>query len=115
MRCRTLPNNILTFLIFLCCSCDKEDEIRCIDDCAEKYLAQNGMVRYQGEVVGCKSFLSLYEYKNKQYFLLGNHCADMVSYPTDCDGNKLCEAGEDTTCRDFYKNAKHVGIIGIEQ
>jgi hypothetical protein len=99
----------------LCCSCDKEDEIKCIDDCAEEYLVQNGMVRYQGEDVGCKFFLNLYEYQNKQYFLFGNHCADMISYPTDCDRNKLCETGVDTNCKDFYKNAKFIGIVGIKK
>ncbi len=115
MKYTVLPSFILILFSFFSSGCDKENEISCIENCTDEYLAQHNMVRYRGEEIGCKSFLSLYEYKNKQYYLLGNHCADMVSYPTDCDGNKLCENGEDSECRDFYKNAKYVGVIGIKE
>lgn len=73
------------------------------------------MAKYQGEEIGCKFFLSLYEYDNKQYFLLGNYCADMVSYLTGCYGKKLCENGEDKECKDFFENAKFIGIVGIKK
>ena len=73
------------------------------------------MVEFTDQELGCKLFLELYEYNNKQYFLLGNHCADIISYPTDCDGNKLCESGENSECNKFYADANRIGIVGIEK
>ena len=93
------------------CSTDENTEL----DCISSKLEELDMVEFAGQDLGCKFFLELYEYKNKQYFLLGNHCADIISYPTDCDGNKLCESGEDSACRKFYTNANRIGIVGVEK
>ena len=115
MKKQSIFNSILIVFLISCFGCDKEDKVSCISDCTDTFLLQNDMVRYKGEEIGCKFFLSLYEYKNKQYFLLENHCADMASYPTDCDGNKLCEGENAAECNDFYANAKYIGVIGIKE
>jgi len=101
------------FFFFLANACKKEDEIKI--NCIDQFLEQNEMVKFQGQEIGCKFFLALYEFKKKQYFRLGNHCADLISFPTDCDGNKLCENGEEEECRNFNENAKYIGIIGIKE
>jgi hypothetical protein len=113
MKYLTMPRLVLCIFLFMCFGCCKHEEVKvnCIDD----QLKQKGMAKYQGEEIGCKFFLSLYEYNNKQYFLLGNHCADMVSYPTSCDGKKLCENADDKECKEFFDNATYIGIVGIEK
>ena len=110
-------NSIFSFILIatlcLASACDTE-EVSCIKDCQEAFLAEHDMVSYKGEEVGCKYFLALYEYKNKQYYLLNNHCTDMAPYPADCNGNRLCEEGESNTCNDFFEDAKYIGIVGIK-
>jgi hypothetical protein len=93
----------------ICCKDDCGIERNCI----EKVLIENEMTAYTGEEIACNFHLSLYDLRGQQYFLLKSHCADMVSYPFDCDGNKLCESGESHTCTDFYENANYIGIVGI--
>src|SRR5687768_9317361 len=84
-------------------------------DCLEKTLQELGMVSYQGQELGCNLHLALYRLYGEQYFMLRNHCADMVAYPFDCDGNKLCETGETPNCTQFYESAQYVGIVGIKE
>jgi hypothetical protein len=105
---------LLATLIFIGFSCDKKDEVTCVNNCMETYLKQNNMVSYKGGEIGCKKFVSLYEYQKKQYYVLGSHCADVASNPTDCSGITLCESGNEKVCNDFFANAKHMGIVGIE-
>jgi len=81
--------------------------------CTSSLLEALNMVRYRGQDIGCKLFVALYIHQGKQYFLLNSHCADMISYPTDCEGNQLCTNGEDTACRSFYEDAVWVGIVGV--
>lgn len=106
-------NLLIAILMFFLISCSENETIEF--DCIETKLEQLEMVEFSGQDIGCKYFLELYNNNNKQYFLLGNHCADMISYPIDCNGNKLCKNGEDSKCRDFYKNANRIGIVGIEE
>lgn len=96
-------------ILFLSC---KEEEV--IKDCIDDYLEQIGMIRYNCEEIGCKFFLNLYEFESKQYFLLGNHCADIISYPTDCEGKTLCTQQLEYNCEAFYKKAVFIGIVGIK-
>jgi hypothetical protein len=105
---------LLVIFLFIGFSCDRKDEVTCINNCMETYLKQNNMVSYKGEEIGCKKFVSLYEYQNKQYYVLGSHCAEIASNPTDCSGNALCDSGNEKVCNDFFANAKHIGIVGIE-
>lgn len=93
-------------LLFLAAACSEEPATDCIAD----KLAEFDMVEYQGQEMSCKLFLTLFYYNEKQYFLLGNHCADMATCPFDCDGNELCESAEAT---DFNQNAVQLAIIGI--
>ena len=114
MKTKTSLLTILTIIFFICFGCDKKEEVTCIDDCIESYLKQNEMVSYSGEDVGCKFFLSLYEYQNKQYYVLYRHCADVAINPTDCNGNTLCENGNGKVCNEFFEKAKYIGIVGIK-
>ncbi|WP_152425077.1 hypothetical protein [Nafulsella turpanensis] len=100
---------ILIFLLGLS-ACTEED---ITTNCVDEVLEAQGMVPYQGQDIGCKFFLSLYEYESQQYFLLGNACADMVVYPTACSGNQLCNSTAE--CTEFYENARYIGIVGIEE
>ncbi len=103
---------ICTLLLFmLSCSKDKSTQFECINTTLEEFE----MVAFEGQDMGCKFFLELFHYNNKQYFLLGNHCADMISYPTDCEGNTLCQNAQNSECLAFYRNAKNIGIIGIKE
>lgn len=104
-------NLTLVMIVFLLMGCSKDETIK--SDCIESMLDENNMELNVGQEIGCKNYLELYHYQNKQYFLLGSHCADLISYPTDCEGNTLCEDGEDFECEDFYANAERIGIIGI--
>ncbi len=93
------------------CTKDQVPEVGCVSS----QLEALNMVRYQGQYIGCKLFVALYIHQHKQYFLLNSHCADMISYPTDCQGNQLCTNGEDAACRSFYDDAVWVGIVGVER
>ena len=99
--------------LLLIVGCSEDDGVE--RDCIESMLGANNMVAYNGQEVGCNSFLELYHYRNEQFFLLGNHCADMVSFPVDCDGNALCEDLGDAECRDFFSNAERIRIVGIDE
>lgn len=85
------------------------------EDCLEKILTEFEMVEYQGQEIGCNFFLELYTFLNKDYYVLNSYCADLISYPTDCDGNRLCENGEGLACNAFYDFAERVGIVGITE
>ncbi len=114
MKTKLSHRCIFIILLFIGFACDKKEEISCINDCLETYLQQNGMVSYKGEEVGCKYFVSLYEYQNKQYYVLGNHCADVANNPTDCSSNTLCGTGNEKVCGEFFEKAKYIGIVGIK-
>jgi len=102
---------ITAFAFILLSGCSKNEK----SDCIESVLNENNMIAYDDQEIGCKSFFELYEFQNKQFFLLNNYCADIISYPIDCDGNTLCENWEDTNCNNFYANAVKMEIIGIDE
>ena len=106
-------NFTILMFIFLLIGCSKEEAI--ISDCIDTTLSEYNMIEFDGQDFGCKFFLELFHYDNKQFFVLGNHCADMISFPFDCAGNTICEDGEDAKCRDFYANAERIEIIGMEE
>ncbi|AKD03680.1 hypothetical protein POKO110462_02405 [Pontibacter korlensis] len=107
-------NLVMIAFLFFSFGCEKEDEVTCKNDCLDSYLKENGMVSYKGEELGCKNFLSLYEYQGRQYYVLENHCADVAVAPTDCEGRPLCGSGDEESCSEFYQNAKYIGVVGIE-
>jgi hypothetical protein len=97
--------NILIFLalfIFISCHKNKTEEIQ--NGCIEQVLKDNGMVRYNGEDIGCHFFLVLLKANGNQYFQMDCHCADMRVYPFDCNGNIA-----NTVDADFRQ------IIGIQK
>lgn len=91
--------------------CSKDNPVK--SDCIEAMLNENNMTAYDGQEIECEFFLELYHYDDRQFFLLGSHCADIISYPTDCEGNKLCENSESAICKKFYNNSERIGIVGI--
>lgn len=101
---------LISIPVFFGCS----KEIGIDQDCMQEVIAKHEMVEYDGREIGCQSFLELYHYKNKQYFVLNNHCLDMIIYPVDCDGNRLC-IEDDFQCRRFWRKAELIEIIGISK
>jgi hypothetical protein len=92
-------------------ACREECHVK--KNCIENVLVEQGMVAYTGQELGCSTFLTLYQFNGKQYFMLGNHCADMIAYPFDCDGNKLCETN-DEKCQQYLQSTKYIGVVGIK-
>lgn len=104
---------IIAVSIILTASCKKEAAFE--SDCIQAIIEGNGLVAYNGQDIGCKTFLMLYCFEGNQYFLSGNNYADMLSYPIDCDGNKLCETYDDMKCKEFFANAEFIKIIGFKK
>lgn len=101
---------LFTFLFF---ACDKEDNKPL--SCFEEYLTKNQMVKYKEQEIGCKTYLALYEFEGKEYYKFHNQCGYIVSYPTDCEGTRLCEDLESALCEQFHETAVFKGIVGIEK
>ncbi|MEM9990220.1 MAG: hypothetical protein AAF738_00585 [Bacteroidota bacterium] len=99
---------ITILVIFLSMGCSKDETIK--SDCIASMLSENNMIEYSGQELGCKSFLELFHHKNKQFFLLGNHCADIMTDPIDCEGNSLRRG-----YKNFYNKAERIGIVGIDE
>lgn len=99
------------FLLASAFSC--EDDCAPVENCLEQVLDEYDMAPYKGEEVGCKFFLSMFTFDGKQYFRRENHCADMISFYVDCDGNKICE-DRDQACLAFEAAATYVGVVGID-
>ncbi len=95
--------------------CTKNNEI--VNDCIDVKLEEFNMVKYEEQEIGCEFFLELYIFRNKQYFQLGSHCADIVFNPTDCDGNNICGNKGRLNCssRRYYKKRVRIGIVGISE
>lgn len=74
------------------------------------------MSPYSNQEIGCKTFLILFEFDNKQYFLETNNCADMSRPILDCAGNDVCE-NNITNCSEIsdsiYQLENRIGIVGI--
>jgi hypothetical protein len=103
--------NIAIFaILIITLGCVKDNTIN--TDCIEAMLNKRNMLAYNGEEIGCKMFLTLYHYDNKQYFHLGCHCADIFSLPIDCEGNEIC-INDDSECKRYVKRAERIGIVGI--
>ena len=102
--------SILSFALFLF-SCSKKDEVKV--DCIDVQLDKLDMVANIDQEIGCNFYLELFHYKNEQYFLLGNFCADLESYPFDCDGNQFCGGESRRSCERFYNKAVSKGIVGV--
>mgnify|MGYP001492399841 CR=1 FL=1 len=74
---------IYLLILFVVIGCSKETDCTnsdCIEkDCIATMLTKNNMIKYTNDEIGCKMYLELFMYNNKQYFLLGSHCIYMVS------------------------------------
>lgn len=113
---------ILTcFALLIFSGCTHEPEVQA--DCKSQMLTQYNMIPYNGGITNCcKFFLILYEWNGKQYFSLGNPCANMIPKATDCNGNKVADMipkatdcnGNEVTDPAFWSQATNLGIIGIE-
>lgn len=101
---------MLIVSVFLLLGCSEDEIIE--ENCVTSVLTENDMVEYNGQELGCKFFLELYHYKKKQFFVLGSHCADILPHAMDCEGNIFCK---DSECKDFFANAKKIGIVGVNK
>ena len=110
---KTMRYSFVLFLMTFAFAC--REECQTPKNCIAEVVLQYNMVKYEGQELGCRSFLVLYEFNEQQYFLWNNHCTDSVSYPFNCNGESLCENGESSECSSFYKTAKYVGIVGISE
>jgi len=105
---------IIFLIVIVTTSCSKYEEVD--QDCLNETLEAFEMVPYTGQEIGCEFFLELYRFRNENYFLLGSHCADIDSFPFDCDGNRLCDGnGNRSKCNRFYENSTNLGIVGISK
>lgn len=94
------------------CSKDQGVDLDCVDEKLEEF----DMVPFTGQEIGCEFFLELYHYRNKQYFVLGSHCADIAINAVDCDGNTLCGTDDNQRkCDRFFRRADNIGIVGISR
>lgn len=105
--------NLLFFAFCLMISLTSCKKQKIVDDCVADFLEQNEMIPYNDQEIGCQFFVTLHEYKNKQYFVLGNHCADMMLTVVDCEGNDLCASTR--KCNRFFEKNESLGIIGIRE
>jgi hypothetical protein len=104
---------LLMFALNLAIGCGKEP-ISVEEDCIDGVLQKKGMVRYTNQEMSCRNFLELYRLNEKQYFVLGNNCADMMFLPFDCNDVVLCKNFDSLDCENFRENAKYIGVIGIK-
>jgi len=100
---------VIVSLIMVSCHKKEKDEL-CLTQTLERY----GMTQYKGEDMGCRMFLTMYEYNNKLYFELGNHCTDMEVVIEDCAGNNIEETRSALFNLQFDCHALRIGIVGIE-
>jgi hypothetical protein len=91
----------------------KKDALPPLSECAEKFIENNNLVRYDGRKINCELFYSLYELNGQQYFFPGCHCCDMIPVLLDCDGNKYAEMGT-PVYDEFFKNAVSMGIVAFQ-
>lgn len=102
---------MLTMILTVSCTKDEEPEAACLNSKLEEFE----MVEYTDQEIGDSFFLELFHYKNKAWFLLGSHAADVVMNPVDCDGNTLCEEDRSFKCDRFFDKAENMGIVGIRE
>lgn len=102
---------ILVTTLLLGISCSKEPQST--EGCLAERLEAHEMDAYNGESIGCKFYLELFEFQNEQYFLFGSHCADVIADPIDCEGNSICDGGSSIKCNNFWNNSVSKGIVGV--
>ena len=100
----------LLLLFFTFTGCREECYVE--KNCIAEILEENNMIGYANQDLGCKLYLSLFEYKGEQYFLLNNNCVDMISYPFNCHGEQLCENLPSEACISFYEEALLSALLG---
>ena len=91
-------------------SCEK-DQLTGL--CIDQYLQQGNWTPYNGQNIGCKMHLMAYEYKQQNYFMVGNHCADMLANFTDCNGEELDWEKDKRLIDNIYEKGTYLGIIGF--
>ena len=117
----SLALSCLCLLLISACSKDQSTSAspQLYDECVEKTLERNDMRPYvDGEDLGCSFFFSLYEFEQEYYFLLSNHCADMLLIIEDCEGNRFCDVGPSSPiCSAIFEGNKAtpLGIVGVSK
>ena len=99
----------LGFILVISCiwfSCSFSESVS--PDCIDAKLRDYNMVEYEGQDLGCKSFLVLYRLNSVQYFKYDNNCADIAYTYVSCEGDTLYSEWPA-----FEKESNRVGIVGI--
>ena len=97
-------------LIFAC----KKTTIELRSVCVDQYLETQQLIKYDGQDIGCKFYVTLFELDGKQYFYSDNACADLLSIPEDCDRNPYCASIHAPELTFFFQNAVNKGIVGFK-
>ena len=115
-------SSLFCFFLLLLSACNKDQTSPAMpqlyDECVEKMLERNDMRPYvDGEELGCQFFFSLYEFQQEYYFLLNNHCADMLLIIEDCQGDRFCGVGPSSPVCSAVFNAQAIslGIVGVSK
>ena len=91
MNISSIPTvfTILTLGIFSCNSTSPMGHEE--KACTQYFLNEFNMDPYNGEELGCKTHIRLYEFENTMFALKINHCADFAPFTIyDCDGEEFC-------------------------
>ena len=106
--------NLILFIVLgfsLLASC-KKDALPPLSDCAEQFIKNNQLVRYDVRALSCQFFYELYEFERTQYFVAGCHCADMTPNILDCENIIYAEFDSEKYYH-FFKKATPKGIIAF--
>ena len=90
-------------------------DINTLGDCRQEFMEKFKMVPFTGEDPGCKNTLSEYDLFGKKFIALGNHCADVIFVPIDCEGKKLNRPGNFAEQTLFDRFAKDKGIFAVDK
>lgn len=100
-----------------CIVCEGDEsaplEFKSIELCTEQFLEEFDMKPYEGEEIGCKFHIRLYQYNDIFFAVLNSHCHDLAPFTIyDCNGEEFCFTSIGP-CH-LLESIDH-GVIGIEQ
>jgi hypothetical protein len=108
-----MKNFLITglFLATLVACCPEVPEP--FSNCVDQFVADNKLVKYTGQDLGCRTYVKLYELDLKAYFYTDCACADMLSIPVGCDGQQYCQSVDDAAMTYFLQNAEPKYVVGF--
>jgi len=108
---KLIGTTIILSLFFILTSCESRETAK--DNCIDHFLSEFNMKAYDGEELGCHTFIMLYEYEGTYFAYMENRCADFVPFTVyDCDGEEFCYTA---TGPCYIAESIYHGIIGISE